>query len=191
MPTNCKILDEIDDKKTGLKAKFYALDSKNAICAFAGTRNLKDWANNITQAFGMSSQYDKALEYGKMLQTKFPNYTISFVGHSQGGGEAAYCALHLGAKAITFNPAGLSHFTTWKGKSQFTRYVEIHAYIFWNDVLNKLQDATEQFEEFTMLPTSLKADGVVHYINDYEPLDLTPGEWHGMKGILRYFGIKE
>ena len=191
LPTNCKILDEIDDKKTGLKAKFYALDSKNAICAFAGTRNLKDWANNITQAFGMSSQYDKALEYGKMLQTKFPNYTISFVGHSQGGGEAAYCALHLGAKAITFNPAGLSHFTTWKGKSQFTRYVEIHAYIFWNDVLNKLQDATEQFEEFTMLPTSLKADGVVHYINDYEPLDLTPGEWHGMKGILRYFGIKE
>lgn len=189
LPQGCKVLDSVDDKKTGLRAKLYDLGNNNAICAFAGTRNGKDWINNITQAIGLSSQYDKALEYGKSLQMKFPKYAITFVGHSQGGGEAAYCSLHLGAKAVTLNPAGLSLCTILKGKSAFSRYGNVQAYVFWNDILNTFQDATEEFQEISALPVSLKADGNIHRINDFEPNGLSLDEWHGMKGILRYFDI--
>lgn len=189
LPRGCKILDSVDDEKTGLKAKLYDLENNNAVCAFAGTRNGKDWINNVTQVLGLSSQYDKALEYGKSLQMRFPKYSIIFVGHSQGGGEAAYCSLHIGAKAITFNPAGLSLFTVLKGKSEFSRYGDVHAYIFWNDILNKFQDASEELQEITALPLNLKADGNIHRINDFEPESLSLGEWHGIKGILRYFNI--
>lgn len=145
--------------------------------------------NNFTQAIGLSSQYDKALEYGKSLQMRFPKYAITFVGHSQGGGEAAYCSLHIGAKAITFNPAGLSLFTVLKGKSEFSRYGDVHAYIFWNDILNKFQDATEELQEISSLPVNLKADGEIHRINDFEPESFSLNEWHGIKGVLRYFNI--
>ncbi len=190
LPQGCKVLDTADDKKTGLKAKLYDLGNNKAICAFAGTRNGKDWINNLTQVLGLSKQYDKALEYAKTLQMRFPKYSITFVGHSQGGGEAAYCSLHIGAKAITFNPAGLSLFTILKGKSEFSRYGNVHAYVFWNDILNKLQDATEEWQEISVLPVNLKADGIIHRINDFEPDGLSLDEWHGIKGILRYFNIK-
>ena len=189
LPTNCTILDSVDDKKTGLKAKLYDLGNNNAVCAFAGTRNGKDWVNNLTQTLGLSKQYDMALEYGKSLEIKYPNYNIVFVGHSQGGGEAAYCSLHIGARAITFNPAGLSLFTVLKGKSEFSRYGDVHAYVFWNDILNNIQDATEELQELTALPLNLKADGNIHRINDFEPQGISIGEWHGIKGILRYFNI--
>jgi len=33
------------------------------------------------------------------------------------------------------------------------------------------------------------ADGIIHRINDFEPESLSIGEWHGIKGILRYFNI--
>lgn len=190
LPQGCKVLDTADDKKTGLKAKLYDLGNNKAICAFAGTRNGKDWINNLTQVLGLSKQYDKALEYAKTLQMRFPKYSITFAGHSQGGGEAAYCSLHIGAKAITFNPAGLSLFTILKGKSEFSRYGNVHAYVFWNDILNKLQDATEEWQEISVLPVNLKADGIIHRINDFEPDGLSLDEWHGIKGILSYFNIK-
>lgn len=189
LPLGCRVLDAVDDKKTGLRAKLYDMGNNNAICAFAGTRNGKDWINNLTQVIGLSNQYDKALEYGKALQMRFPKYSITFVGHSQGGGEAAYCSLHIGAKAITFNPAGLSLFTILKGKSEFSRYGNVHAYVFWNDILNKLQDATEEWQEISVLPVNLKADGIIHRINDFEPDGLSLDEWHGIKGILRYFNV--
>lgn len=189
LPDGCKVLDSVDDNKTGLKAKLYRLDDNNAVCAFAGTRNGKDWMNNITQVLGLSKQYDKALEYGKSLQMKFPKYSITFVGHSQGGGEAAYCSLYLGSKAITFNPAGLSLFTVLKGKSEFSRYGDVQAYVFWNDILNTFQDATGELQEISALPINLKADGNIHRINDFVPNSLSLDEWHGMKGILRYFNI--
>lgn len=189
LPQGCKVLDSVDDKKSGLRAKLYDLGNNNAICAFAGTRNGKDWINNFTQTAGLSKQYDRALEYGKSLQTRFPKYIITFVGHSQGGGEAAYCSLHIGADAITFNPAGLSLRTILKGQSEFSRYGNVHSYVFWNDILNIFQDATEELQEITSLPVSLKADGNIHRINDFEPNRLSLDEWHGMKGILRYFNI--
>lgn len=189
LPIGCTILDTLDDPNTGLKAALYDLGNNEAVCAFAGTRNLTDWVENIKQVFGFSAQYDKALEYAKYLQKKYPVLDISFVGHSQGGGEAAYCAINQGARAFTFNPAGLSQITTWKGKSEFTRYNDINAYIFWNDLLNALQDLTPLVKEWTSLPVNLIADGCIHYINDYEPKEISLAYYHGMQGVLDYFGI--
>lgn len=189
LPVGCRILDVHDDPNTGLKAALYDLGNNEAVCAFAGTRNLKDWIENIKQIVGISTQYDKALEYAKMMQKKFQMLDVTFVGHSQGGGEAAYCAINQGAKAYTFNPAGLSRITTWKGKSEFTRYNDIHAYIFWNDILNKLQDLSPLVEEWTLLPANLTADGCIHYISDYEPKEPSLAYYHGMEGILDYFNV--
>ena len=189
LPNGSVVLDSIDDPQSGLKAALYSLGNNEAVCAFAGTRNGKDMFENIKQVVGVSSQYDKALEYAKELQKKYPMLEIVYVGHSQGGGEAAYCALNQGGKAYTFNPAGLSRITTWKGKSQFSRYKDIHAYIFWNDLLNNLQNVTPILQGVTLLPVDLTADGCIHYINDYKPKEESLAYYHGMQGILEYFGI--
>ena len=189
LPKGCVVLDSIDDPKSGLKSALYSLGNNEAVCAFAGTRNGKDMFENIKQVVGVSSQYDKALEYAKELQKKYPTLEIVYVGHSQGGGEAAYCALNQGGKAYTFNPAGLSRITTWKGKSQFSRYKDIHAYIFWNDLLNNLQNVTPILQGVTLLPVDLTADGCIHYISDYKPKKESLAYYHGMQGILDYFGV--
>ena len=76
-----------------------------------------------------------------------------------------------------------------KGKSEFSRYGDVQAYVFWNDILNTFQDATGELQEISALPINLKADGNIHRINDFVPNSLSLDEWHGMKGILRYFNI--
>lgn len=171
LPGDSKIIEK-HTTYNGLKATLYE-DSYEIICAFAGSETLKDWENNIKQLYGSSPQYDDALAYGRNLQKRFSNRTIVFVGHSQGGGEAAYCACNLGAKAETFNPAGLSILTLCKGN--YKSNASINAYVFATDILNKLQWAI-----------GAPADGDVHYISD---VNIHEHGFHGMKGILKYFDV--
>lgn len=189
LPIGCKVLEDLPKTSTGLKAKVYELSSGNAVCAFAGTEDLTDVINDITQILGWSEQYEQALEFGRKIQLKFPNHTITFVGHSMGGGEAAHCAIHLGAKAVTYNAAGLSCVTKEQGITEFSRYQNIDAYISTGDYLDKVQTLFSLALMALRIPINLKADGNLHYIKDYEPLDNSTSERHGMKGILRYFGV--
>ena len=192
LPSGCKVIDGIDDPETGLLAKVYLINKDEIVCAFAGTRGINpdDWIANISQPFGFSGQYRKAIEFGNTIIAKYPSQSVTFVGHSKGGGQAAHCALNTGSKAVTFNPAGLGKETQKKGKSEFTRYQDLHAYIFWNDILNSFQDTTQELEDSFEIPISIKANGTIHYINDYEPKGFSFAYYHGMQGILDYFNIQ-
>ena len=170
---------EIIDFKTtyeNLRARTYS-DGNEIVCAFAGTgtslRDWKDWENNATQLFGVSKQYEEALAYAKSLCERYPGKGIVFVGHSKGGGEAAYCAYNLGMQAETYNPAALSFLT--KHKLECKKEVRINAYVFSTDILNKLQSRV-----------GMKADGDVKEKTAH-PLE---HGFHGITGILKYYKIK-
>lgn len=171
----------IESRKTkeGLKASLYG-NAEEIVCAFAGSETVADWKNNFTQLAGASEQYEDALAYAKELRKRFPSKKLVFVGHSQGGGEAAYCAYNIGMQAETYNPAGLSIFTKYNSHSNVSAEAKINAYVFSTDILNFFQ---------TTLGVGLgaiKADGDIHYILDANILE---HGMHGMKGILKYFEI--
>lgn len=98
LPSGCKVIDGIDDPDTGLLAKVYLINKDVIVCAFAETRGINpdDWIANISQPFGFSGQYRKALEFGNTIIAKYPSQSVTFVGHSKGGGQAAHCALNTG-----------------------------------------------------------------------------------------------
>ena len=172
LPFGCKILEKHSTKEN-LKATLYR-DNDDIVCAFAGTgKNFKDWKNNFTQLVGKSKQYDEALEYAKDISYRYPDKRIIFVGHSQGGGEAAYCAYNLGMQAETYNPAGLSIFTILK--NEYKASAHINAYVFDTDILNALQDAVG----------FIQADGDVHRV---QANPLLHGI-HGILGILKFYKI--
>ena len=171
LPVGCKQIDCLMTTE-GLRAVVYS-DHNDIVCAFAGSQNIKDWENNFTQLFGESKQYEEALDYAKELQTRYRGQNIIFVGHSQGGGEAAYCAYNLGTRAETYNPAGLSIFTKYKGG--YKKGAHIDAYVFSTDILNTLQSAV-----------GIETDGNVHHVE----ANIFQHGAHGIKGILRYYKIR-
>lgn len=133
LPNGWKELTILDDSETGLQSTLYKrIGSKDYIYAFAGTQNLKDWQKNGKQIVGLSQQYKKALEYATKLYSDLDFDNLTFVGHSQGGGEAAYCAHVLGGKAITFNPAGMSIITKLINRTCKSNKADIDAYCYLN-----------------------------------------------------------
>lgn len=147
------------------------------ICAFNGTEitNLKDWECNFSQLEGESIQYEEALNFARKLKDENPYKRLIFVGHSKGGGQAAYCAYTLNKEAVTFNPAGLSMLTLGKHTSLGRNTCKIDAYIYSTDVLNALQSAV-----------GIEPNGEVHHVDS----NLFLHGCHGILGILRYYDIK-
>ena len=179
---------DFEDSETGLKSMLFRdRDTLNYVYAFAGTESGRDWLENFKQVAGMSPQYRKALDNAKAIRDYIKNGNIVYTGHSQGGGEAALCAHHLGAKAVTFNPAGLSLITKYRERTKISKKSEIHSYIYFTDILNLVQSLTV----FLPFIPNLKADGEPHYIYNNIPLDLNIDRWHGMDGFLYYLNIEK
>lgn len=148
-------------RSNGLKCKVcshYHKGKKEYISAFAGTANIKDWINNGEQVAGISEQYDDAVKIAKEIdrRVKAEGANLVFVGHSQGGGQAALCAMVTGRKAYTFNAAGVSLATKIRhGVNIITNNnADIEAFISEKDQLHILQISTP-------LP---EADGTKYYI---------------------------
>ena len=177
LPKNCTIVEEYEDT-TGLRTTLYE-DGGDIVCAFAGTEllDIRDWDANLSQIIGLSVQYEEALKYARDVCSKYPDKKVIFVGHSKGGGEAAYCAYNLGKTAETYNPAGLSTLTKHV-VGDVNEDSVINAYIFATDILNKIQDIFHPL---------VGADGNRHNITDVSAIN---HGIHGIEGILRYFDIK-
>ena len=177
LPEQCSVIEK-HNGITGLRATLYD-DNGTIVCAFAGTDiiDVRDLAENVTQAVGVPIQYQQALSYGKEVCRKYPGKKVVFVGHSKGGGEAAFCAYNLGREAETYNPAGLGLITKYV-VGDVRKGAVINAYVFATDLLNKFQD---------MLSVLIGADGDRHDIRD---ADAKKHGIHGIEGILRYFQIK-
>lgn len=105
------------DPVTGFSSALYSVDHGNGnielIYSTQGTNplDLQDWINNSQQALGqVSAQYTQSVENAGILASWAANngYTLSFTGHSLGGGLANANALATGLPATIYNPAGLS-----------------------------------------------------------------------------------
>ncbi|MFT6169945.1 MAG: hypothetical protein ACJAR9_002071 [Celeribacter sp.] len=103
------------DEKTGFLAGAYRNTTTGEITiAFAGTIDGKDWKNNVQQGFnGDAPQYKQARRLAYHVSKVIPQRsgTLSFTGHSLGGGlaleavESFNTSFHRDAKV--FNGAGL------------------------------------------------------------------------------------
>lgn len=76
------------------------------VISFAGTGSNVDWWANAGGAFGVTSdQLRQAADYYLQVKAVNPSATISFTGHSLGGGLASLMAVFFGGAATTFDQA--------------------------------------------------------------------------------------
>lgn len=173
---------ELDDEKSGLQAALYAKQGPKPefVYAIAGTKGgeLNDWKANIGQVAGISDQYDRAGEIAVKLADELGEENLTMVGHSKGGGQAAYCALNTGCPAITFNPAGLG---LYKFNHDQDIKPEINSYVMVADPLNLMQMLAQLFY------ADLTADGSVHYLRSHKDTPVT--KCHGIDSFLRLGGL--
>ena len=92
----------------GFAAALYKMGGQYYL-AFRGTQggSLRNWWSNLLQAFGFrSSQYEQAIRLAEQVH-QATGGNVTLVGHSLGGGLASAGSFATGARAITFNAAGL------------------------------------------------------------------------------------
>jgi hypothetical protein len=84
------------------------------VIAYTGTNQFTDWTSaNVPLAFGLPSDqlYQAALYYLEVKAAN-PDATISFTGHSLGGGLAALMAVFFDETAVTFDQAPFANAAT-------------------------------------------------------------------------------
>ena len=99
----------------GIQSILFQKTDKNGVTeyayTFAGTNSIEDAVEDITQVFGLSPEYNKAIENAKKLSDELENKELTFIGHSMGGGNAIAASMATKRNAITFNTAIVSPFT--------------------------------------------------------------------------------
>ena len=92
---------------SGFEAATYK-NGTNFVISFAGTADIGDWLHgNMPLALGMlPDQLRQAADYYLQIKASAPaGATISFTGHSLGGGLASLMAVMFGESAFTFDQA--------------------------------------------------------------------------------------
>jgi RHS repeat-associated protein len=137
------------NQSNGLKSMIYErmIDNKvEFVYATVGTVDKKDWEENANQISGTSMEFAASIANAKELDKSLKDEELTFVGHSQGGGEAAANAYATGRKAITFNAAGVSLETLKNNKIAAKKNSKsgmnnIAAFIMTSDPLNSKQNS--------------------------------------------------
>ncbi|MDH4188491.1 MAG: DUF2974 domain-containing protein, partial [Nitrospira sp.] len=97
-----------NNTSSGFEARVFQKDNEIVI-SYAGTDPsdlLGDMAANFGLATGVgSAQLQQAAEYYLQVRAANPNATITFTGHSLGGGLAALMGVFFGKQALTFDQA--------------------------------------------------------------------------------------
>ncbi len=124
------IIDHRRNVITGFKAVFVSKsDSGKYALSFAGTDSVSDVIADAGQVLGgVPHQYHQGLIITNEMRARVPAGNIfHLVGHSLGGGLAAYCSVSTKIPASTVNPAplvGASSFSAWfRDNSQITNYI--------------------------------------------------------------------
>ncbi len=105
------------DSSSGFEASAYRNSLTNEIViSYAGTDPSDitgDIAANIGLAIGVgSAQLLQAAEYYLQVHAANPGATITFTGHSLGGGLAALMGVFFGKQAVTFDQAPFANSAT-------------------------------------------------------------------------------
>jgi len=174
----------LDDPKSGLRAMLYVnqqqCETPHYAYAISGTQDVKDWLTNLGQVVGISDQHDRAAEVAEGLAAELGVENLTIVGHSKGGGQAAYCALRTGCDAITFNPAGLG---LYKFNLERPSTPRIDSFVMTTDPLNIFQLVAQ------LIAFDITADGSVHYLKPAKHTAINIENTHGMAGFLHLLGI--
>lgn len=109
----------------------------------------EDFLNNGQQGIGMRSDYyDRAMQLAAVMnQASRGNFEIA--GHSLGGGMASAASAVTGARATTFNAAGLhpdtpARFAKDNGLPTFNPEQSVHTYQTSGEVLNDVQNGMQR-----------------------------------------------
>ena len=101
------------------------------VISYAGTGGLLnvDWIANFALTLGAwSDQLGEAAAYYLQVKALNPNATISFTGHSLGGGLASLMSVFFGGNATTFDQAPFAASATAAMRDQLVSYLEQHGY---------------------------------------------------------------
>ncbi|RYC11052.1 Mbeg1-like protein [Nocardioides zhouii] len=101
------------DERTGFDAKVYRDAHGRIIVSFGGTEgDLRgaDWTNNFSGAnpYHVSAQAEASVALALALKHSVGADNLILTGHSLGGRNAALASVATGARAVTFNAAGVS-----------------------------------------------------------------------------------
>ncbi|WP_416056340.1 XVIPCD domain-containing protein [Stenotrophomonas maltophilia] len=112
----------------------------------------EDFLNNGQQGIGMRSDYyDRAMSLATLLNDRIGN-NFEIAGHSLGGGMASAASAVTGARATTFNAAGLhpatpSRYAKDNGLPTFDTQQTVHTYQTTGEVLNDVQNGMHRLSE--------------------------------------------
>lgn len=112
----------------------------------------EDFLNNGQQGIGMRSDYyDRAMGLASLLNKQVGN-NFEIAGHSLGGGMASAASAVTGARATTFNAAGLhpdtpARFAKENGLPTFNPQQTVHTYQTAGEVLNDVQNGMQKLND--------------------------------------------
>ena len=145
------------------------------VISFAGTATGVDWLANAGLASGAGSdQLCEAAAYVVGIIKNNPNASITFTGHSLGGGLAALMGVFFNRPAITFDQAPFRNSATSAMRDTLVAYLKTHGYL--GPVL---MDIAPEIFAFTDLGS--REGNVVGTIVDGEALSL---EMLRLQGII-------
>ena len=98
--------------------------------------SIDNWIDNFQQPLGFSDDMQDSIDFARDVVTSFPDASITFIGHSKGGAEAAANAIATNQNAIIFNPATLAANAYNLNVDEYT--AQMTAYIVEGEVLNLL-----------------------------------------------------
>lgn len=111
----------------------------------------EDFLNNGQQGIGMRSDYyDRAMDLATQMNDRVGGFEIA--GHSLGGGMASAASAVTGARATTFNAAGLhpdtpARYAKDNGLPTFNPQQTVHTYQTSGEVLNDVQNGMQRLNE--------------------------------------------
>ncbi|PAK92965.1 phospholipase [Stenotrophomonas rhizophila] len=112
----------------------------------------EDFLNNGQQGIGMRSDYyDRAMQLASVVNQELPG-GFEIAGHSLGGGMASAASAVTGARATTFNAAGLhpdtpARYAKDNGLPTFNPQQTVHTYQTSGEVLNDVQNGMRRLNE--------------------------------------------
>lgn len=132
LPQNWSVVSRIPESATsGFEASAFT-NGTDLVISYAGTGPglNADWIANFNLALGTwSDQLGEAAAYYLQVKASAPaNATISFTGHSLGGGLAALMSVFFGGEAKTFDQAPFAASATSAMRDQLVTYLEQHGY---------------------------------------------------------------
>jgi hypothetical protein len=161
----------LDDTKSGFKARIYGDGEGRYVLAYSGTDEGKDWKTNFAQGLGFeTAQYNQAIALAKQAKVAFGDQVV-ITGQSLGGGLAAAASVATDTPAVTFNAAGVHNKTMDRiglDPDAAKREAEnglIRRYAVKNEILTELQERTP-------IMRGLMPDAIGHKIElpDPDPL---------------------